>query len=54
MSVFSDDFIDSVITPETESTNPSKTMEISREFYGMETVAQFNEDEDYHSEEAGE
>jgi len=44
VSVFSDDFIDGVITPETETTNPSQTMEISREFYGMEAVAQFDEE----------
>lgn len=41
MSVFGDDFIESVITPETETTNPSKTMEVTREFYGMEAVASF-------------
>jgi len=40
----SDDFIESVITPETETTNPSETTMISREFYGMEAVAQFDEE----------
>lgn len=49
-SVLDDDFIDTVITPETETENPDTRM-ISREFYGMEAVAQFDEKEDYHSEE---
>lgn len=46
MSVFDDRFIETVITPETETTNPSETMEISREFYGMEAVAQFDEEDE--------
>jgi len=39
----SDSFIESVITPETETTNPTDTMEISRELYGMEAVARFSQ-----------
>ena len=49
--VLTDDFIESVITPETEPTNPSNTTMISREFYGMEAVAQF--EEEYASSENG-
>lgn len=44
MSVFSDDFIEGVITPETETTNPTETMTIYREFRGMEAVAKFDDE----------
>lgn len=54
MSVFGDDFIESVISPEPETTNPRETMEVTRKFRGMEAVAQFDEDEDYRSEEVNE
>lgn len=37
--MMSDDFIESVITPETEQTNEK----MNREFYGMEAVAKFDE-----------
>lgn len=37
--VLSDEFIESVITPETESTDVSETMDVTRAFYGMEAKA---------------
>jgi hypothetical protein len=40
--VLSDDFIEGVITPETETTNPS-TM-VYREFNGMKAVAKFDDE----------
>lgn len=39
--MISDDFIEDVITPKPEQDN---TMEISRKLYGMEAVAQFNDE----------
>lgn len=53
MSVFSERFIEEVITPESETTNPSETMNVTRKFNGMEAVAQFEED-DSHSKEGDE
>lgn len=49
----SDSFIDSVINPEHKSTDDETKTMISREFYGMEAVAQFDE-EDYTSNESEE
>ena len=43
--ILSDDFIERVITPKREDTNEEKQEMISREFYGMEVVARFDEDE---------
>jgi hypothetical protein len=44
--MITDDFIEMVITPEREYTNRENTMEIAREFYGMEEVASFKEEDD--------
>lgn len=38
-----EDFIENVITPETETTDSSYTMNINRVFHGMEAVAAFDE-----------
>lgn len=40
--MISDDFIETVITPRGENSN---TMDVTRELYGMEAVAQFDNDE---------
>lgn len=45
MRMLDDEFIETVITPETETTNPTETMEIYREFDGLEAVAQFDEED---------
>lgn len=52
--VLSNNFIESVITPETETTHSETQKMISREFYGMEAVAQFDEDKEYSSQEVQE
>lgn len=48
--MITDSFIEEVITPETETTNTETQTMISREFYGMEAVAQFDEDDHTYQE----